>query len=392
MKPAVEVADILRLHLKDYQKKYRLHPDHYKVVYDIMNCRTEYLGGHIERCDGCGIERTAYNSCRNRHCPKCQAMTREKWLAARKTELLPISYFHAVFTLPHELNPVILCNKRALLTILFQAASGTLISFGRNNLGGTIGFIAVLHTWDQQLNDHFHLHCLVPAGALSADSKWMACPHDYLFPEKALSIVFRAKFMEYLQQAYDRNKLQFPGETQKLGSRHGFKKLTQEAWAKHWVVDIKDPIRKPEYVLEYLGRYTHRVAISNSRIISLENGKVSFFYKNRKKETTETMTLDAVEFIRRFLLHVLPGGFMRIRHFGFFANRVKKEMIRICRTLLEGTADLPEQVEKTLQELMLALTGTDITRCPVCQCLMRRVMKIPEGSGLSSYRYIHFAN
>ncbi|MFZ5517690.1 MAG: IS91 family transposase, partial [Candidatus Zhuqueibacterota bacterium] len=389
--------DILRAHIGDYQKQYKLHPDHYKVVYDIMNCRTEYLGGHVERCDHCGVERTLYNSCRNRHCPKCQTLTKEKWLAARKAELLKVAYFHVVFTLPHELNPVILCNKRIILTILFQAVSATLLAFGRNpenGLYGTIGFIAVLHTWDQQLNDHFHLHCLVPAGALSANGKrWIACPDGYLFPEKALSIVFRAKFMEQLQRAYAGNKLRFPGETEKSGTRQGFRKLTREVWSKQWVVDIKEPIRQPEYVLEYLGRYTHRVAISNSRIIGLENGKVSFFYKNRKKQTTETMTLDAVEFIRRFLLHVLPKGFMRIRHFGFFANRVKKDLIRTCRLLLETTADLPETAERSLRDLMLTLTGTDISKCPACQTgTMRRIMKIPEGSGLSAYRFIQYAN
>ncbi|MFZ5570477.1 MAG: IS91 family transposase [Thermodesulfobacteriota bacterium] len=190
MKATVEVADILRAHIGDYQKQYKLHPDHYKVVYDIMNCRTEYLGGHVERCDHCGVERTLYNSCRNRHCPKCQTLTKEKWLAARKAELLKVAYFHVVFTLPHEFNPVILCNKRVILTILFQAVSATLLAFGRNpenGLGGTIGFIAVLHTWDQQLNDHFHLHCLVPAGALSANGKNRGQANNCIFPSIMVS-------------------------------------------------------------------------------------------------------------------------------------------------------------------------------------------------------------
>ena len=210
-KATVELADIFREHIGEYQRKYKLHPDHYPVINDILNCRTPYLGGHLEKCDHCGSKRHLYNSCRNRHCPKCQSMTKHRWLEARKTELLPVLYFHVVFTLPHELNPLMLCNKRLLLNILFHSVSRSLLQFGessKNRLGGKLGFIAFLHTWDQQLNDHFHLHCLVPGGVLCSDqSRWIPCTHDYLFPEKPLATVFRGKFMHALQKAYDNNDL-----------------------------------------------------------------------------------------------------------------------------------------------------------------------------------------
>lgn len=399
-KPAVELASIFRNHIGDYQQKYNLHPDHFKAVNDILNCRTAYLGGHIEKCDTCGIERHAYNSCRNRHCPKCQTMAKARWLEARMAELLPTQYFHNVFTLPHEINPIALCNKGVVYRILFKAVSSTLLQFGKNpdkGLGGDLGLIAILHTWDQQLNYHLHLHCVVPGGALcDGGARWNGCSKDFLFPVKALSKVFRAKFMEAFKKAYENGDLIFPGETAPLGTRTGFKKLTKRMWGKKWVVYSKKPFSGPETVLEYLAGYTHRVAISNHRIRSLEEGKVTFSYRNREKDTKEEKTLDATEFTRRFLLHVVPKNFMRIRHFGFLANRCKKKNITRCRELLGTPETLPGPVdqissERSVQELMLALTGTDITRCPSCKKgTMKIIAELPELTGPSAYDFINW--
>jgi len=393
-KPHIEVADILRMHIADYLTKYNMPREHYKIVHDILTCRTAYLGGHMEKCDHCGAERPAYNSCRNRHCPKCQTMTKERWLEARKNELLPVIYFHNVFTVPHEINPVILCNKQVMLAILFKSVSETLLQFGsnpKNGLGGKLGFIAILHTWDQKLNDHFHLHCLVPGGALSPDKdKWISCRNDFLFPDSALSRVFRGKFIDYLEQAFEEEELIFPGNTASLGTSNGFKSCINQLWSKNWVVKIKEPIKRPELVLEYLGRYTHRVAISNDRILSLHHGKVTFAYKNRDTGKRENVSLDAIEFIRRFLLHVLPKGFVRIRHYGFLANRCKKENIKKCRKLLGLSSELPERVEKSVEEIMFHLTGVDIKRCPFCKRgTMRVIAEIPKQTDHSAFNIIH---
>ena len=239
-KPSVEVADILKLHIVDYQNDYPLFPEHYKIVYDLLNCRTAYLGGHIEQCDHCGAERILYNSCRNRHCPKCQHMPRQRWLEARKNELLPAVYFHTVFTLPHELNLLILSNKKVMLHILFKSVAETLLAFGKNpknGLGGKLGFIAVLHTWDQLLNDHFHLHCLIPAGAVSNDwGRWIPCKNGYLFNEEALSLVFRGKFIDSMREAYQRGKLHFAGKCASLKTQEGFQRLIDRLYLKRWVV------------------------------------------------------------------------------------------------------------------------------------------------------------
>jgi hypothetical protein len=393
-KPKLELADIFRRHIGDYRRQYHMSKEHYEVVYDILSCRTAYLGGHLEKCDHCGLERPAYNSCRNRHCPKCQSLTKERWLQARKAELLPVIYFHSVFTLPHELNAVILCNKKLMLTILFKATSKTLQAFGKNpanGLGGKIGFITFLHTWDQKLLDHFHLHCLIPGGALAEDkSAWIECPNDYLFSQSALSLVFRGKFMDYFNQAYQKGELIFAGNSEKLGTKSGFNQLKAKLWAKNWVVDIEDPIDRPENVLEYVGRYTHRVAISNDRLICLKDGKVTFAYKNRETKKMQTTTIEAVEFIRRFLLHVLPKGFMRIRHYGFLANRCKRENLLKCRQHLNVSLKFCEAEEKSIQQLMLELTGIDITQCPKCKKgTMKKISDLPQRFGENPFYLIH---
>jgi hypothetical protein len=335
----------------------------------IEVCRSSYLGGHVEKCELCGFRKPSYNSCRNRHCPKCQSLTKARWLQDRKSELLPVEYFHDVFTLPHELNPLILCNKKVLFDILFKSVSETILQFGKNNIGGKPGFLCILHTWDQTLRDHFHLHCVVPAGALSFDgSKWIPARKNFLFNVKALSVVFRKKFIEFLEAAYDRGQLIFPGETAASATTRNFSRFIDNLWEHRWVVYSKKPFGGPEQVLDYIGRYTHRVAISNNRIINVRDGRVAFTYRDRKSgDIHRTKELDADEFTRRFLLHVLPEGFMRIRHFGFLANRCKRENIRRIRELKGVSQSVTKKTKKNTQELMLELTGTDIAMCPCCK-------------------------
>jgi hypothetical protein len=355
-KPRLELADVFRRYGESYRNTHRLPATHKKVMRAIEVCRTQELGGHLDRCDSCGFERPAYNSCRNRHCPKCQSLAKAKWLNKQTSELLPVGYFHLVFTLPHELNGLVLINRKILLVLLFKAVSETLLEFGRRRLGGTVGIIAVLHTWDQTLKDHFHLHCLIPAGALSFDhSRWIKARRNFLFPVKALSRVFRGKFLDLLQQAWERGKIE-AANNEITASRR-----------KNWIVYAKKPFGSPHTVLDYLGRYTHRVALSNDRILNVQKGLVTLSYRDRKdRDRKKSIILDAHEFIRRFLLHVLPEGFMRIRHFGFLANRSKKQALPQCRTLLNLDPALPHCPSESSKDLLLKITGVDLTRCPCC--------------------------
>ena len=358
-KNRLEIAHILHHHMDDYKAEYPLWPEHRKIASDLLNCRTAHLGGHVERCDKCGTIRITYHSCRNRHCPKCQHMPREKWLEERKDEILPTSYFHVVFTLPHELNTIILNNKKVMFNILFAAASKTLLAFGKNELNGTLGFLAVLHTWDQTLKAHFHLHCLVAGGAVSKDKKrWVPVKNGYLFNEEALSRVFRGKFMEKMAHVRKTGAIKFT-----IRAYGDFRSML---YTKNWVVSVREPVKRPERVIDYLARYTHRVAIANSRIKKLENGMVSFTAKNRKKQRIDTITITAVEFIRRFLLHSLPRGFVRIRHYGFLANRNRNENLNSIRRELMGFSVHSEKQVASIEEMMLQLTGVDITVCPCC--------------------------
>ena len=364
----VELADIFRAYGESYRRDHPLPVSHLKVMQAVERCRTAALGGHLKQCDRCGFERPAYNSCRNRHCPKCQSLAKVKWLDKQKSELLPTGYFHLVFTLPHELNRLILVNKKPLINILFQSVWQTLAQFARSRLGGTLGITAVLHTWDQTLLDHFHLHCLVPAGALSFDrNRWVLARQDFLFPVKALSLVFRAKFLDSLKKSFDQNKLLFLGHIAPLADAESFNMLLKGLRKKPWVVYAKKPFGSPEHVLDYLGRYTHRVALSNNPICSVRNGEVTFAYRDRKnQDRRKSITLGAEEFIRRFLLHVIPKGFMRVRHYGFLVNH-SKDCLSKCRQLIGLTPAPPPPPHRSAEELMLALTGIDITRCPLCQ-------------------------
>jgi len=389
-RPCDEVADIFRRYGELYRRDHPLPLSHLKVMHAIEVCRTAYLGGHVERCDRCGFERMAYNSCRNRHCPKCQALTKAEWLEKRKAELLPIDYFHLVFTLPHELNALALCNKKVVFDLLFKGVSQTLEEFAadpKHGLGGRTGFTAILHTWDQKLLDHFHLHCLVAGGALSFDGgRFLRARNNYLFPVRALSKVFRGKFIDSLKNIFAKGELIFPGKIAYLGTSKGFSDLIRQLWQKDWVVYSKAPFNSPEKVLDYLGRYTHRVAIANHRIVKVENGLVIFRYRDRADgDTCKQMTITVEEFIRRFLLHVLPDSFMRIRHYGFLANRCKKQLLSRCRALLGLCPDPPEVPSETMQEKMFRLTGVDLTACPCCkQGRMRRVAELSILSVLTS--------
>jgi len=369
---ACELADIFRRHGPAYRRAHRLPLSHLKVLRAIEVCRTAALGGHKEHCAQCGFERIAYNSCRNRHCPKCQAFAKAQWLEARQAELLPVPYFHNVFTLPHELNPLILCqeqNQRAVLGLLFQAAAETLLAFGRRNLGGTLGVTMVLHTWDQQLRGHFHVHCLIPGGVLSHDrTRWLPATPKFLFPVRALSKVFRAKFLDGLRQLYVKGKLVFPAaltDVARLAKPDAFNALLARLRGKPWVVYSKAPFAGPKKLLNYLGHYTHRVAISNSRLLNVDDEHVRFHFRDRPAgDIRKVATLPADEFIRRFLLHVLPKGFTRIRHYGLLAGRNKKELLPRCRQLLG--ADEPQPVQEKNAAEWLLLLGIDVSRCPRC--------------------------
>jgi len=383
LRPRYEVGDIFRGFGQSYRQKHSLPVSHLKVMRAIEICRTAELGGHLERCDHCGYERNAYNSCRNRHCPKCQALAKAEWLEKRRAELLPVEYFHNVFTIPHELNKIALYNKNVVYDILFKSVTQTLQEFAadpKHGLGGKIGFTAILHTWDQKLLSHIHLHCVIPAGVLSFDDKtWKPSRKNFLFSVKALSRVFRGKFISYLKKAFTEGKLIFPGRSSHLAVEDHFLQLISRLWKKDWVVYSKAPFNGPQKVLDYLSRYTHRVAIANHRIIKIKDGLVTFQYRDRTDgDKSKSMRINAEEFISRFLLHVIPDSYKRIRHFGFLANKCKKQKLRKCRELLGLSPEPPQIPEETLQEKMLRLTGADITECPRCkQGHMKRVMELP---------------
>ena len=341
-----EVADVFRRYEQEFFEQWGhvVSPQQRRAFEAIRDCRTAALGGHVEyveQCDTCGHLAVSYNSCRNRHCPKCQAAARAKWLEDRQGELLPVPYFHVVFTLPQQIGALALHNAREIYSILFRAASETLLTIAADprRLGASVGFLAVLHTWGQNLHLHPHLHCVVPGGGLSPDGKrWVSCrKSSFLLPKQVLSARFRNVFLTYLRKAFEDGKLRFHGEMAALNGPHVFKALCRRAEKIKWVVFAKAPFGGPEQVLKYLARYTHRVAISNSRILSIEDGKVTFLWKDYADgDKTKAMTLAATEFIRRFLLHILPAGFVRIRQYGFLANRARKEKLALCRTLLNA--------------------------------------------------------
>jgi hypothetical protein len=371
-RPAIELADIFRRHGAAYRAAHRLPRDQSRVMRAIEVCRTAVLGGHVEECDHCAHPRIAYNSCRNRHCPKCQNSDRAQWLEDRKAELLPVEYFHVVFTLPEEIARIAFYNAREVYGILFRAASQTLLAIARDprHLGAEIGFFCILHTWGQNLQHHPHVHCVVPGGGLSpGHNRWIACRPGFFLPVRVLSRLFRRLFLEALQTAFDQGRLRFFGGLQELREAERFAAYLAPLCDKEWVVYAKPPFGGAVQALEYLGRYTHRVALSNDRLLGMEDDTVAFQWKDYRDtdpSKSRRMTLDADEFIRRFLLHTLPGRFQRIRHFGFLANRFRKEKLNLCRRLLSAPSAelLPEagQCAVLLAEIAVPSPG----RCSVC--------------------------
>lgn len=377
MRPGgLEVADIFRQCSPAYRTQHAatLSRGQRRVMSAIEQCRTAALGGHVEQCDACGHQRIAYNSCRNRHCPKCQSLTRDQWLQDRQAELLPVEYFHVVFTVPQEVAAIAYQNKEVVYNILFQATAQTLRTIGADpkHLGAEIGFIAILHTWGQNLLHHPHLHCVVPGGGISADDpRWVSCRPGFFLPVRVLSRLFRRLFLELLQQAFDGGELHFFNSLEGLQDRLAFAKYLARAKQTEWVVYAKPPFGGPKQVLEYLGRYTHRVAISNNRLLEFSEGAVTFAWKDYRHESkNKTMHLDADEFIRRFLLHVLPSGFQRIRSYGFLANRYRQVKIEMCRKLLGApvpvvAVDMPVQATD-YRDRYQRLTGQSLRNCPHC--------------------------
>ena len=383
-RPAIELADIFRLHGAAYRAAHAMPREQARVMRAIEICRTAVLGGHVEECDHCSHTRHAYNSCRNRHCPKCQNADRAQWLEDREAELLPVEYFHVVFTLPEEIARIAFYNKRELYGILFRAAAETLLTIARDpqHLGAEIGFFAVLHTWGQNLQHHPHVHCVVPGGGLSPDhDRWIACRHGFFLPVRVLSRLFRRLFLEALRTAFDQGKLRFFGELEELCHAERFAAYLTPLHDKEWVVYAKPPSAATVQALEYLARYTHRVALSNDRLLAVEDGSITFQWKDYRDEgkvKSRRMTLEADEFIRRFLIHTLPDRFQRIRHFGFLANRFRKEKLDLCRRLL--SAPIAELLPGAAQcaALLAELAGPSTARCAVCGMgAMVRVAALP---------------
>jgi Putative transposase/Transposase zinc-binding domain len=375
-RPKLEVADVFRRYGSAYRQQHAgsLSRGQRRVMSALELCRTAALGGHLEQCDSCGHQRPAYHSCRNRHCPKCQSLARAKWLQDRQAELLPVEYFHVVFTVPEEIAALAYQNKKVVYGILFRATAETLrtIAADPKHLGAEIGFLAILHSWGQNLLFHPHLHCVVPGGGISPDGqRWIACRPGFFLSVRVLSRLFRRLFLRRLQIAFDSGKLQFFSSLERLREPQAFAQYLAPLRKTEWVVYAKPPFGGPQQVLNYLGRYTHRVAISNNRLLSIHDGKVAFRWKDyRHHDQQKTMTLDAEEFIRRFLLHVLPDGFQRIRHYGFLGHRYRQAKLALCRQLLGVVLTLigpaQGQTKTDYRELYQELTGKSLRECPVC--------------------------
>ncbi len=399
----LEVADVIRTYREDFEnaRSGRLTSVEKRVLDDITACRTAAMGGHVDRCDRCGHLEISYNSCRNRHCPKCLASAPTKWLSDRESDLLPVDYFHVVFTIPREIATIALQNKRIVYNILFRSASETLrqVAADPKHLGAEIGFLAVLHTWGQNLEHHPHVHCVIPGGGISPDrTEWLRCRQNFFLSVKVLSRLFRGKFLHYLLEAFKKGKLEFHGQLLDLRSDKAFRAHLAPLYTKEWFVFSKAPFGGPAQVLKYLARYTHRVAISNRRLVSMNNGNVSFLWKDYANGCRRrVMTLTAVEFIRRFLTHILPKGFMRIRHYGFLANRYRKQKLEQCRRLLDvrivdvdvdstddGTSDRePPDNPQERQERT--------TRCPACKHgQMIQIFTLKPGQALPAEFVVQF--
>lgn len=376
-RPRFEVADVVRAFGAEYRLAHQASGAQERVLQNISSCRTAALGGHVDQCGSCGHERISYNSCRDRHCPKCQAPRRAQWLADRIERLLPTPYFHVVFTIPDDLNPIALRNRRLVYGILFDAASKTLLTIARDpkHLGAEIGATAVLHTWGQNLLLHPHLHCVVTGGGLSPGAgSWVAGRQSYFLPVKVLSKLFRGKFLAALEAAYRNGELDLAGSTEELSDPLVWARLRDRLYRKNWVVYAKPPFGGAEQVFRYLGRYTHRVAIANRRILNVDGHGVTFSVKDYRNGAKKTrLTLGGGEFLRRFLLHVLPKGFVRIRHYGLLAGRNVDTKLAAARLLLAVTRNAaPVSVAASAEESsswserFREQTGIDVMACPAC--------------------------
>ena len=372
-RPPHEVADVFRQYGASFRASHgaALLPEQRRVMRAIESCRTAALGGHVEACDACHLKRTAYNSCGDRHCPKCQSLERARWLEARQADLLPVPYFHVVFTIPAEVASIALQNKRALYGILFAATAETLTTIAADprHLGARIGFLTVLHTWGQNLLHHPHIHSIIPGGGLSADRlRWIPSRKRFFLPVRVLSKLFRRLFLEKLDAAFRRGDLGFHGQLAHLADPSTFAALLADLRRPRWVVYAKPPFGGPKQVLAYLGRYTHRVAIANHRIVGIDDGAVTFRWKDYRDGERKLMTLDAPEFIRRFLLHTLPTGFHRIRSYGILANAHRADNLTVARRLLGVIEPPTNRLEhcRTAAETVEVLTGVSLDRCPRC--------------------------
>jgi hypothetical protein len=366
-RPRLEVADIFRSASGAFRDKYAPTPEQRKVIVAIERCRTAKLGGHLDVCSACGHERPAYNSCRNRHCPKCQALAQARWIEKRSQRIIPTKYFHVVFTLPQELRALARVNPTEMYDLLLESAARTLLDFGHSRLHAQLGVTCVLHTWTRDLRLHPHAHCIVTAGGLDEQGHWIPARSRFLFPVKAMSKVFRGKVLAGLEELYKGDVLTFKGGCAELANRATFNKLKDSLYRHKWVVYAKQPFGGPKQVFQYLGRYTHRVGLSNQRLVTFDGRDVCFRTKHGK-----TTTIDAVEFMRRFLLHVLPAGFVKIRHYGLVAAanvNTKLETARRCLSDVDDTAEgepvLPE-APPSWRDQLLTLTGIDLLVCPAC--------------------------
>ena len=369
----LEVADIFRRFGPAYRRAHAeaLSRAQRRVMSAIERCRTAALGGHVERCDTCAHQRISYNSCRNRHCPKCQSLARARWLEQREAELLPTSYFHVVFTIPDEIAAIALQNKKTLYNILFRASAETLraIAADQKHLGAEIGFFTILHTWGQTLLHHPHVHCVVPGGGLAPDhSRWIACRRGFFLPVRVLSRLFRRLFLAQLRQAFAEGELGFFGTLEPLRDAHAFAQYLAPAAKAEWVVYAKRPFGGPAHVLRYLARYTHRVAISNNRLLNIDGNQVAFAWKDYKRSAAQrTMPLEGPQFIRRFLLHALPDGFQHIRSYGFLGNRHREAKLELCRRLLGTSKPVARKAtDEGYRDQYERLTGRSLRDCPRC--------------------------
>lgn len=399
----LEVADVMRLHGQEYRNNHPLSTQQLKAMRDIEACRTVALGGHVDVCDkGCGFTRISYNSCRNRNCPKCQGLKSAQWLEQRLERILPIHYVHMVFTVPHETLPIMLHNKQTLYNILFRTAAESLLEFARDweRLRANVGFSAILHTWNQDMDFHPHIHIVITSGGLDeSETRWIPSRNSFLVPVRALSKKFRGKFIDSLRKAFEEGRLVMPRNIHHPKAQDAFRRLTKKLYRKKWVVYAKQPFGGPEQVFRYLGLYTHKVAISNHRLVEMTDGKVTFLARdNSNPGRKRLVTLTTQEFIRRFLLHVLPRGFVKIRHYGLMAPRNAKTKLEAARRLIEQAQPLKSDPDghteahqlpkrSTWQEIFLRITGIDITKCPSCggSLIRRPLTSLDQTCSITNY-------